>query len=119
MQSSFFAQYIFSQQFEIILLTASEHGCKVLARNWARFAKKANSGTFNDKFSEHICSVHKKKNLKDVNYILPTILDTTVDCLCAWVSDFGQKMGQIRTKLGKSGILMIGFPNKFAQYEML
>ena len=71
--------------------------------------------SFQNIFAQYI----KKKNLKDVNYILPTILDTTVDCLCAWVSDFGQKMGQIRTKLGKSGILMIGFPNKFAQYEML
>ena len=49
--------------------------------------------------------------------MLPTILDIIVDCLCAWVSDFGQKMGQIRTKLGKSRILTISFPNKFAQYE--
>ena len=118
MQSSFFAQYIFSQQFEIILLTASEHGCKVLARNWARFAKKPILGLLTISF-QNIFAQYIKKNLKDVNYILPTILDTTVDCLCAWVSDFGQKMGQIRTKLGKSGILMIGFPNKFAQYEML
>ena len=40
-----------------------------------------------------------------------------MDCLCAWVSDFGQKMDQIRTKSGKSGILTINFPNKLAEYE--
>ena len=61
----FFGQYIFSQIFEIISLAAFEHGCKILARNGARFAKKKNnSGTFNDQFLEHICSVYKNKMLK-------------------------------------------------------
>ena len=63
----FFGQYIFSQIFEIISLAAFEHGCKILARNWARFAKKKKTKQFwdfDDQFSEHICSVYKNKMLK-------------------------------------------------------
>ena len=104
----FFAQYIFSHQFEIISLGAFEHGCKILARNWARFPKKPILGRLTNSF-QNIFAQYKKKNVKDVNYIPPTILDKIVDCLCAWVSDFGQKMDQIRTKSGKSGILTINF----------
>ena len=87
-----------------------------MARNWARFPKKPILGRLTNSL-QNVFAQYKKKNVKDVNYIPPTILDKIVDCLCAWVSDFGQKMDQIRTKSGKSGILTINFPNKLAEYE--
>ena len=60
----FFAQYIFSHQFEIISLGAFEHGCKILARNWARFPKKPILGRLTNSFQNIFAQYKNKKMLK-------------------------------------------------------